>query len=222
MEANQADLSHSFFRWHPWIFAMTVPVIGIRSWSEESQCGVFEVMGTQPIRTIHWAIAKAFCGFVIILCALLFTFPAVITTVWLGNPDLGTIACGYIGSLLCGWTFVVVSQAVCSAMKVSIGSFVCSVAICLILVICGITHVANIILNTFPDLEWMTKLLSGISVVAKYEAFAQGRIELSAITGFLALILAAILVSHRALLSQRAPAGYTTKWPTIFRRGKDI
>jgi hypothetical protein len=107
-------------------------------------------------------------------------------------------------------------------MRVSIGSFVCSVAICLTLVFCGITQVANIILNTFPNLEWMTKLLAGISVIAKYEPFAQGRIEFSAIIGFIALIFAALFISHRSLLSQRAPTIHALKWLTFFTKKESI
>ncbi len=207
IEANAADLSQSFFRWHPWIFAMTAPVIGIRSWSEEGHCGMFEVMGTQPVRIGDWVIAKALAGFTVVFIALLCTLPAVMTAAWLGDPDMGMIASGYIGSFLCGCAFVAISQAVCVFMRVSIGAFVCAVSLCLILVICGITQVANIIVGTFPGLEWVTDLLAGISVTSKYEPFVDGRFEFSALLGSLLLIVTPLAISHRALLAQRSGLG---------------
>lgn len=213
MEANEAELTHSFFRWHPWIFAMIAPVIGIRSWSEESHCGVFEVLGTQPIRMIHLVFAKAFGAFIVIAASLLLTFPAVLTVCWLGNPDLGVILSGYLGSLLCGFAFAAVSQAVCAFMRVSIGSFVCSVALCLVLVLCGITQIANIILGTFPNLEWATQLLAAISISPKYEPFAEGRVELASVVGFLLLIVSSLAICLRALLIHRGnnSKGFFTK-----------
>lgn len=203
IETNEADLGYTFFRWHPWILAMIAPVIGVRSWSEEGQCGVFEVLGTLPIHMSHVVIAKAIAAATVIFISLLCTFPAVITVVWLGKPDLGAISSAYIGSFLCGCAFVAVSQAVCAYMRVSIGAFVCSVALCLVLVTCGITQVANIILGTFPELVWMTELLAGISITSKFEPFIAGRIEASALLGFLLLIFTSLVICQRALLAQR-------------------
>lgn len=203
MEANEADLGYAFFRWHPWILAMIAPVIGVRSWSEEGHCGVFEVLGTQPIRMSQVIIAKAIAAAAVIFISLLCTLPAVITVVWLGKPDAGAIGSGYIGSFLCGCAFVAVSQAVCAYMRVSIGAFVCSVAACLVLVTCGITQVANIILGTFPGLSWMTELLAGISITSKFEPFIAGRVETSALLGFLLLIFTSLVICQRALLVQR-------------------
>lgn len=213
MSLNEADLSHVFFRWLPWIFAITTPVIGIRSWSEESQCGVFEVFGTLPIKMSQLVLAKACSGFIVVLLTLFFTLPAVITVFWLGEPDHGVILSSYLGSLLCGFAFTCLSQAISVFMRVSIGSFVCSAALCLLLLAAGINQVANMILASFPSSSWVVSLLSGLSVIAKYEPFYQGRIDFSAIAGFLLLIIISLLMSHRALLRQRG-----NKQPKYFNR----
>ncbi|WP_086932564.1 Gldg family protein [Agarilytica rhodophyticola] len=204
LERNEAELTDSFFGWHPWIFAMLAPVIGMRSWSEESQCGIFEVLGTQPIRISHVVIAKTLSAFIVIILSLVFTFPAVITVLILGSPDTGIIVSGYIGSILCGCSFVAISQAICAYMRVSIGTFICSIAVCLILVICGIDDVANIILKTFPNFVWVTEMLSGLSILTKYLPFSQGRLEPAALFGFFIIIIISMGITLRALLVQRS------------------
>ncbi|CAA6690696.1 MULTISPECIES: Gldg family protein [unclassified Lentimonas] len=203
MEVNEAELSYSFFRWIPWVFAMTTPVIGIRSWSEESHCGLFEVMGTQPIQMGTLVLAKACAAFGVVAFSLFLTAPAVVTVMWLGNPDLGVIVSGYLGSLLCGCAFASVSLAVCAFMRGSIGAFVCSVALCLVLITSGVTRVANIILSSFPSLEWMTDCLAAISITPKFDPFIEGRIELAGLLGFLLLSIVALAICQRALLIQR-------------------
>ncbi len=34
-EMGQASLTMSFFRWHPWLYLLLAPAVGMRLWSEE-------------------------------------------------------------------------------------------------------------------------------------------------------------------------------------------
>ena len=49
-ERGQADLG-SFFAWHPWLFLILMPAIGMRLWAEERRSGVIELLMTLPVRT---------------------------------------------------------------------------------------------------------------------------------------------------------------------------
>nr|CUV01076.1 putative ABC type transport system [Colwellia sp. An23] len=204
IESGESDIGHTFFKWHPWIFAFTAPVIGIRSWSEEHRCGMFEVLGTQPIRMLHVVLAKMAGALFVIVLSLICTLPAIFTVFWLGTPDIGMLFSGYMGSILCGLALVGLSQAICTFMKGSIGAYVCAASLSVILILMGINGIADVILATFPALQWMTNLLSSISILPMYETLYLGRLTLASSLGFFLLIILSITLSTRALLSLRS------------------
>ncbi|WP_218280109.1 ABC transporter permease [Verrucomicrobium spinosum] len=51
LSSNNATLSGqgSFFMWHPWIYLVLVPAVGMRLWSEEQRLGTMELLATMPI-----------------------------------------------------------------------------------------------------------------------------------------------------------------------------
>lgn len=209
IEANQAELSLSLFRWLPWIFAFIVPVLGIKSWNEEHNHGVFEVMGTQPINVFYLIQAKAISITIIVALSLLTTLPAAITLYWLGQPDSGIIFTGYLGSFFCGSSFALISLAVAAFMRGSVGAYICSVACCILLLVLGLNKIADVLLATFPNFDLLVGLISSISITQKFEPFNQGRIEISAVLGFVIYLATAILVCHKALMSQRGSQNKT-------------
>ena len=94
---GNADLT-SFFGYHPWLFLLLVPAIGMRLWAEERKSGTIELLMTLPVSTLDAVLGKylaawAFCGL-----ALALTFPMWITVNVLGSPDNGVILTSYVGS----------------------------------------------------------------------------------------------------------------------------
>ena len=49
IERQEADLSASFFQFHPWLFMILGPAVGMRMWSEENRLGTSELLLTMPI-----------------------------------------------------------------------------------------------------------------------------------------------------------------------------
>ena len=47
-ERGEASLA-AFFAWHPWLYLVLVPAIGMRLWSEERRSGTIEFLLTMPI-----------------------------------------------------------------------------------------------------------------------------------------------------------------------------
>ena len=46
--SNEASLG-AFFVWHPWLYMLLVPAIGMRLWAEERKQGTLELLFTMPI-----------------------------------------------------------------------------------------------------------------------------------------------------------------------------
>ena len=45
---GQADLE-PFFTWHPWLYLILAPALGMRLWAEERKTGTFELLLTLPV-----------------------------------------------------------------------------------------------------------------------------------------------------------------------------
>src|SRR6186713_2234614 len=51
LEGEDASLDWSFFQFHPWLFMILGPAIGMRLWSEEHRQGTIELLLTMPVST---------------------------------------------------------------------------------------------------------------------------------------------------------------------------
>ena len=79
-ERGEASLA-AFFGWHPWLYLVLVPAVGMRLWAEERRAGTLELLLTMPITPWQAIIAKFLASWAFLAVALALTFPAVIT-VW--------------------------------------------------------------------------------------------------------------------------------------------
>src|SRR5919205_1133725 len=98
-ERGEASLA-SFFGWHPWVYLVLVPAVGMRVWAEERRSGTMELLLTLPVAPWQAIVAKFLASWIFLAVALALTFPAVITVNLLGEPDNGIIFAGYLGSFI--------------------------------------------------------------------------------------------------------------------------
>ena len=134
-EREEASLA-SFFTWHPWIYLFLVPSVGMRLWSEERR-QTMELLLTMPVAPWHTILGKFLASWAFLALALLLTFPIILTTSYLGEPDYGPIACGYIGSIFLAGGYLAVSSMTSALTRNRVISFILSVVICLFLVLAG-------------------------------------------------------------------------------------
>ena len=85
-ERGEASLA-SFFLWHPWLYLVLVPAVGMRLWSEERRAGTLELLFTMPIAPWQAILGKFLASWIFLAIALALTFPVVLTVNILGEPD---------------------------------------------------------------------------------------------------------------------------------------
>ena len=115
-ELGQADL-RAFFQWHPWIFLFLVPAVAMRLWADERRTGTIELILTLPITLTEVIVGKFLAAWLFLGLALFMTFPLVLTVIYLGDPDMGSVICGYIGSLLLAGAFLSVGSMTSSLTR---------------------------------------------------------------------------------------------------------
>jgi ABC-2 type transport system permease protein len=107
-ERGEASLA-AFFGWHPWLYLVLVPAVGMRLWAEERRSGTLELLLTMPVAPWQAIVAKFLASWLFLALALALTFPAILTVNILGDPDNGIIAAGYVGSFLLAGAYLAVS-----------------------------------------------------------------------------------------------------------------
>ena len=184
-EREEASLA-SFFTWHPWIYLFLVPSVGMRLWSEERRQGTMELLLTMPVAPWHTILGKFLASWAFLALALLLTFPIILTTSYLGEPDYGPIACGYIGSIFLAGGYLAVSSMTSALTRNQVISFILSVVICLFLVLAGYPPVTDMLVNWAPG--WLVDTVTSFSVMTHFFSFQRGVLDARDIAFFLSLI----------------------------------
>lgn len=173
-EYGQADL-RPFFRWHPWLYLVLVPAIGMRLWAEERRSGSMELLLTLPISPWQAICGKFLAAWLFVGLALLLTFPAILTVVYLGDPDGGIIFTGYLGSFAVAGIYLAVGTMTSAMTRSQIVSFIISLVVCLLLVLAGWPMVTNMFSAWAP--EWLVNGVAACSVIPHYDALQRGVVD---------------------------------------------
>jgi ABC-2 type transport system permease protein len=189
-EQGQANL-RVFFVWHPWLYLFIVPAVSMRLWAEERRSGTIELLLTLPVSIAEAMLAKFSAAWVFLGLALLLTFPIVLTTMYLGDPDLGVIAAAYVGSLLMVGAFLAVGCCMSALTSNQVISFVVTTAACLVLILLGFDPVVDMLSGVFSA-AFVNQLVN-LSFPYHFEAIQRGVINLSDLVYFLSLIVAFLL-----------------------------
>jgi len=173
-ERGEASLV-SFFTWHPWLSLFLVPAVGMRLWSEERRLGTIELLLTMPIATWHAIVGKFLASWIFLGLALALTFPIIITVNWLGDPDNGVIASGYVGSLLLAGTYLAVACMTSAMTRNQVISFILSVLILLFLILCGYSPVTDL-LSRWASPTFV-QIVASFSVMTHFDSFQRGIVD---------------------------------------------
>lgn len=173
-ERGEASLS-SFFLWHPWLYLFLVPAVGMRLWSEERRLGTIELLLTMPVTTWQAIAGKFVASWAFLALTLFLTFPIVFTVKFLGNPDMGAIFCGYVGSLLLAGCYLAISCMTSALTRNQVISFILSVVICLFLILAGYPPVTRMLEEL--SRPWLVELVAAFSVMTHFEGFQRGVLD---------------------------------------------
>jgi ABC-2 type transport system permease protein len=197
-DRDQADLL-PFFNFLPWVFLLLVPAITMRLWAEERRLGTIELLLTLPITQTQAVLGKFLAAWAFCAIALLLTFPFVITVNFLGHPDNGMIASGYLGGLLVAGAFLSVGAAMSAATKNQVIAFVLAVAICFVFAVTSSSLVTDFLSHNLPVLADVARR---ISVTDRFDSFTRGVITLPDVIYFASFIgfwlfVNTVILEHR-------------------------
>lgn len=200
-ERGEASLA-AFFGWHPWLYLLVVPAIGMRLWAEERRSGTLELLFTMPVATWQAILGKFLASWLFIALALALTFPAVITVNILGDPDNGIIVAGYLGSLFLAGAYLAITCMTSAMTRNQVVAFILAVVICLFLVLAGFNPVTDLLVRWASPA--VVDTVAAFSFVTHYDGFQRGVVDTRDLFFFLSVIGFALFATGVILRGHRA------------------
>lgn len=191
-EINQADLQ-SFFQFHPWLYIVFMPALGMRSWSEEYKNGTYETLFALPIKTQTIVLAKYCASLSIGLIALALTLPLWIAIFLLGNIDNGATLAAYFGSIILAASYLAIATAASAMNNNQIIAFIIGALISFIFTAAGLPLVSSTIGAAFGNFAQIA--ISNFSIIDQFDTISRGNISLSGLVFFISLITSWLLIS---------------------------
>jgi ABC-2 type transport system permease protein len=199
-EQGQADL-RAFFNFHPWLYLFLIPALSMRLWAEERRSGTIELLMTLPVSKAASVLGKFLAAWLFAGLALMLTFPIWITVNFLGTPDNGAIAMGYVGSFLMAGGFLAVGSAVSAGTKSQVIAFILSVVLCFGFLLAGFPPVIEFIRGWAPTS--IVETVSSFSFLTRFEGISKGVLDLRDVVFFGSLIAVSLAVTGVLLESKK-------------------
>lgn len=184
-DAGNAELS-GFFRWHPWLYLFFIPAVTMRLWAEEQRQGTMELLMTLPITPLQALFGKFFAAWIFLGAALAGTFPVWITVNYLGDPDNGAIAAGYVASFLMASSYIAAGLALSAVTRNQVIAFIFTVTVCFLFIVAGFPMALDFF-SAFGAPQALIDTFSYFSFLTRFEEMSRGIIGFGHFIYFLTL-----------------------------------
>ncbi len=185
-EGRQADMQ-AFFTNLPLLLLFMASATAMRLWSEERKVGSVELLFTLPVTITQAVVGKFLAAWVFLGIALALTFPMVLTVAYLGDPDGGLIAVGYLASFLMAGGFLAVGCFFSAVTKSQVIAVVLSVVACAALVFAGMPTTLNYLSTFLP--AGLVSAVEGTSFLTHFESLQRGVVQFRDLAYFVVLIV---------------------------------
>jgi ABC-2 type transport system permease protein len=172
-----------------------MPMITMRTYSEEKRSGTIELLLTSPLSDFQIIMGKFFGALALWAAALAVSLIHIAILFVYGNPEWKPIAAAYLGLLLFGGAFISIGLFISSLTKNQVVAGVGTASIVLLLWV--INWVAD---STGPT--W-SKILNYVSFIAHFDDFGKGVIDTTHLIYYLSFIAFSLFLTAKSVDSER-------------------
>lgn len=184
-ERGQADM-RPFFGYLPWLYLFLAPAVTMRLWAEERRGGTIEMLSTLPIPPWAAVVGKFLAAWAFLLAGLVLTIPVWITVTYLGKPDHGTIAAGYLGAALMAGAFLAIGACISALTKSQVIAFVLTVVVCFGFMLAGYPFVQGLVQGwAHPGVG---EMIARFSFLTRFDSISKGVLDPRDLVFFLSII----------------------------------
>ncbi|MBL0357469.1 MAG: gliding motility-associated ABC transporter permease subunit GldF [Chitinophagaceae bacterium] len=200
-DSNLFDFGYAtldkFFELAPWILIFLVPALTMRSLSEETRSGTFEILRTKPLSCWQIVSGKYLSVAVVLLFVIVPTFVYIFTIKSLsatGNIDSGGIAGSYLGLFLLAAVFAAISLCCSGFTSNAVVAFLISTFACLLLYF-GFNAVSKL-----PVFQGSTDYyIEMLGIDFHYRSVSRGLLDSRDLIYFLSLIFLFLFITEKKL-----------------------
>jgi len=177
------------------ILLLMIPIITMRSFSEEKKSKTFRLLLSSPVQLKEIVLGKFFACMIVVGLMILLSSYSIIFLFFIGEPDIGPVLTGYLGVLLMAGCYVSVGVFASSLTENQIVAAVITFGFSLFMWVIGWgAQSANS--STGQVLEYL-------SIIEHMDRFLKGMVGTSDITYYLSFIIFGLFLCHRTLDSNR-------------------
>ncbi len=177
------------------IILFVLPMITMRTYSEEKRSGTIELLLTSPLTDVQIIVGKFLGAMGLFAARLLVTMIDIAILFRLGNPEWKPVVTGYLGLLLMGGCFVSVGLLISSLTKNQIVAAFGTFAVFLLLWV----------INWLADSAGPTArtILSFLSITDHLDDFTRGIIDTKHVVYYLSFITFGLFLTAKSVDSER-------------------
>jgi len=194
MNVNR-DLIHYVLQNVAVVVLFLMPLITMRTYSEEKRTGTIELLLTSPVSDLQIIMGKFLGAMALYGLMLAVTLIHIALIFVYGRPEWKPIASGYLGLLLMGGCFVSVGLFFSSLTKNQIVAAVLTFVVLLLL------WVIDWMTNFAPS--GVASLLNYLSITSHLDDFAKGIVDTKHVVYYLSFITFGLFLTSRAVDSER-------------------
>lgn len=188
---GQASLG-SFFSIAYWTLFFFIPALTMRLLAEEIRSGTIELLLTRAVTDREVVLGKFLSTFLLIVVALLFTIPYVVTIGSIGNMDLGAVVCGYLGLVLMSASYISIGLWASSITRNQIVAYLLSLFTGLFF------HLLFGIFSAGVP-GFAGRLFNSLSMREHFDSISRGVLDSGDLVFFFSLILLGLFLSEISL-----------------------
>lgn len=185
----------------PWLFAVFVPAIAMRSLAEERRSGTLEWLAAQPVTEVDLLVGKFLGNWLFVLVALAGTLPLAVGVAAVSSADAGIMVAQYVGAALLAAAMVAIGLFASSATTNQITAFILGAGMSFALVLAGLQVVT---IGLPPALG---AAVAHLSLMAHFQGIDRGVLDLRDIVYFVTATALFLVLAYLLLARQRLSHG---------------
>ena len=189
--SGQASL-RPFFSIAFWTLFFFIPALTMRMLAEEKRSGTIELILTRAVTDRQVVLGKFFSTLLLIIVALLFTLPYVITVASIGNIDMGSVLCGYLGLILMSGAYISIYRDSRRTNSTQIVAFLLALFIGLFFHL-----IFNVLASSFSGLPG--GIFDYLSMTTHFESISRGVIDSRDLIYFFSIMVMGLYFAERSL-----------------------
>ena len=178
------------------IVMLVIPIITMKSFSEERKQKTDPALLTAPISLTEMVLGKFFGAFLLYcICNAIYVLYAIILSFY-ATPDWAVFLTTMLGMLLMGGALIAIDMFISALTESQVIAAVVSIGIGLLI------YMLDSLSNVF-NVDWLTNLFHNISFDAHFTNFINGIINLTSVVFFLSVIAIFLFLCVRVFEKRR-------------------